>query len=143
MHKTFRRHQRHLVYDQLTFCVHGEISFDFRVSDRSDLISNISGQFHRLVTNKSSHRTSCRPATLLKKRLWDRCFPVNFAKLLRTTFLQEHLWWLLFNEKTIGNLSKYAMILKELTKNLSNVLSGNLLRAIKKFQNVCQIFLLS
>ena len=29
-----------------------------------------------------------RPATLLKKRLWNRCFPVNFAKLLRTPFLQ-------------------------------------------------------
>ena len=30
-----------------------------------------------------------RPATFLKKRFWDRCFPVNFAKLLRTTFLQN------------------------------------------------------
>ena len=30
-----------------------------------------------------------RPATLLKKRLWHRCFPVNFAKFLRTTFLQN------------------------------------------------------
>ena len=28
-----------------------------------------------------------RPATLLKKRLWHRCFPVNFAKILRTSFL--------------------------------------------------------
>ena len=27
-----------------------------------------------------------RPATLLKKRLWHRCFPVNFAKFLRTPF---------------------------------------------------------
>ena len=25
-----------------------------------------------------------RPAILLKKRLWHRCFPVNFAKFLRT-----------------------------------------------------------
>ena len=25
-----------------------------------------------------------RPATLLKKRLWHRCFPVHFAKFLRT-----------------------------------------------------------
>ena len=33
-----------------------------------------------------------RPATLLKKRLWHRCFPVNFAKFLRTPFLIEHLW---------------------------------------------------
>ena len=29
-----------------------------------------------------------RPATLLKKRLWPRCFPVNFGKFLRTYFLQ-------------------------------------------------------
>ena len=33
-----------------------------------------------------------RPATLLKKRLWDRCFPVNFVKFLRTPFYIEHLW---------------------------------------------------
>ena len=35
-----------------------------------------------------------RPATLLKKRLWQRCFPVNFAKFLRT-LVTEHLRWLL------------------------------------------------
>ena len=35
-----------------------------------------------------------RPAALLKKRLWHRCFPVNFAKFLRTPFLTEHLRWL-------------------------------------------------
>ena len=38
-----------------------------------------------------------RPATLLKKRLWHWCFPVNFAKFLRTPFFTEHLWWLLLN----------------------------------------------
>ena len=37
---------------------------------------------------------SLRLATLLKKRLWHRFFPVNFAKFLRTLFLTEHLWWL-------------------------------------------------
>ena len=36
-----------------------------------------------------------KPATLLKKRHWHRCFPVNFAKFLRTPFLTEHLRWLL------------------------------------------------
>ena len=36
-----------------------------------------------------------RPATLFKKKLWHRCFLVNFVKLLRTPFLTEHLWWLL------------------------------------------------
>ena len=37
------------------------------------------------------------PATLLKKRLWHRCFPVNFANFLnfQNTFFMEHLWWLL------------------------------------------------
>ena len=30
-----------------------------------------------------------RPATLLKKRLWHKFFPVNFAKFLRITFLQN------------------------------------------------------
>ena len=28
-------------------------------------------------------------ATLLKKRLWHICFPVNFAKFQRTPFLQN------------------------------------------------------
>ena len=27
-----------------------------------------------------------RPATLFKKRLWHKCFPVNFPKFLRTLF---------------------------------------------------------
>ena len=35
------------------------------------------------------------PATLLKKRLWHRYFPVNFAIFLRTPFFIEQLWWLL------------------------------------------------
>ena len=36
-----------------------------------------------------------RSATLFKKRFWHRCFPLNFAKFLRTSFLKEHLRWLL------------------------------------------------
>ena len=34
---------------------------------------------------------------LIKKRLQRRCFHVKFAKLLRTAFFTEHLWWLLLN----------------------------------------------
>ena len=33
-----------------------------------------------------------RPGTLLKKRLWHWCFPENFAKFLRTLFLQNTSW---------------------------------------------------
>ena len=29
------------------------------------------------------------PATLLKKKLWYRCFPANFGKFLRAPFLQN------------------------------------------------------
>ena len=35
---------------------------------------------------RCSMKKDLRPATLLKKRRWQRCFPVNFAKLLRTPF---------------------------------------------------------
>ena len=39
------------------------------------------------------------PGTLLKMRLWHRCFPVNFAKFLRTTlcgcFLNKAYYYIL------------------------------------------------
>ena len=40
----------------------------------------------RVFFNKVS---GLSPATLLKKRLWNRCFPVNFVRFLRTPFLQN------------------------------------------------------
>ena len=42
-----------------------------------------------------------RPATLLKKRRWHRYFPVNFAKFLRTTFLQNFSVRLLLQLKSL------------------------------------------
>ena len=36
-----------------------------------------------------------RLATLLKRRLCRNCFPMNFAKILRTPIFKEHLRWLL------------------------------------------------
>ena len=39
--------------------------------------------------------TGLRPAILLKKRLWHRCFPMNFVKFSRTPFYVGHLWRLL------------------------------------------------
>ena len=54
-----------------------------------------------------------------KKRLWHRCFPVNFAKFLRTSFLTEHLRWLLLTFQSESTLyssrttcSKQAQYLK-------------------------------
>ena len=41
-----------------------------------------------------------QPATLLKYRLWHRCFPVDFGKFLRTPFLQNTSWWVLLRLET-------------------------------------------
>ena len=38
-----------------------------------------------------------RPVTLLKKRPWHWCFPMNFTKFLGTPFYIEHLWWMLLH----------------------------------------------
>ena len=46
----------------------------------------------RLFFNKVA---GLRPATSLKKRLWHRCFPMNFVKFSITTFFKKHIWWLL------------------------------------------------
>ena len=50
------------------------------------------------------------PATLLKKRLWHRCFPVNFAQFPKTPFLQNTSGRLLLsflpNVKIIGDKHK-------------------------------------
>ena len=48
--------------------------------------------FQRIIFNKVARLS---PAVLLKKRLWHMCFPVNFAKFLRTPLFTEHLRWLL------------------------------------------------
>ena len=45
-----------------------------------------------------------KPATLLKKRHWHRCFPQNFAKFLRTPFFREHLWGQLLSINCISNI---------------------------------------
>ena len=49
--------------------------------------------------------------TLLKKSLWQGCFPVNFAKFLRMPFFTVHLRWLLMDFYTNGTLTndKYWM----------------------------------
>ena len=62
---------------------------------------------HSLFFNKVA---VLRPATLLKNRLWHRCFSVNFVKFLRTPFCIEHLWWLLLacNPFPVYLLSKHV-----------------------------------
>ena len=69
--------------------------------------------FHKVV--------GLRTATLLKKRLWHRCFSVNFAKFLKTPFFTEHLQGLLLSRSSqskmffeIGVLKNFATFTEEL-----------------------------
>ena len=43
-----------------------------------------------LKISQNSYENNC--PTLLKTKLWDSRFPLNFAKFLRTLFFMEHLW---------------------------------------------------
>ena len=59
----------------------------------------LSLKLRKTVVQRCSVKKMLRPATLLKSRLWHRCFSVNFVKILRTRFFIEHLRRLLLEEK--------------------------------------------
>ena len=63
------------------------------------------------LENSQIHRKTPVSETLLKKSLWHSCFPVNFAKFLRTLFLTEHLRWLLL--ETQKQISQEELIAKD------------------------------
>ena len=49
---------------------------------------------------------------LLKKRLWQRCFPVNFGKFLRTRFLQKppgDCFWISFWVTIVWHCIQYTL----------------------------------
>ena len=56
------------------------------------------------------YRSSQRPqaSTLLKKKLWRRCFSVNFTKFLRTPFIQNTSGQLLLPLATLNDLASVA-----------------------------------
>ena len=51
-------------------------------------------------------------ATSLKKRLWHRCFPVNFAKFLRTPILQNSSGQLLLSINVFNYFNFYFLRIK-------------------------------
>ena len=55
---------------------------------KEDLAQELSCEFRKISKKFFSYKK-------VEKTLQHRCFPVNFEKLLRTTFLAEHLLWLL------------------------------------------------
>ena len=65
------------------------------------------------VLKKAVLQKSLRPATLLKKRFPRNCFPVNFAKCLRTPFLQTTSGRLLLYQQTNRTVQQFSgMIIK-------------------------------
>ena len=66
----------------------------FNFIKKENLAKVFSCEFCEISKNTFCYRTP-QPATLLKKTLWHRCFPVNFTKFLRTLFDTEHIRWLL------------------------------------------------
>ena len=60
-----------------------------------------------------------RPATLLKKRLWHWCFPVDFAKFLGRPYFPEHLRWLHLMKVTLNSIRENAETQKTIFPNKS------------------------
>ena len=77
-------------------------------------------------SQNSEENTCARASFLLKLPAEARYFPVNFAKLLRTTFFIECLWLLL---------------LVVATKHFKNSFSNNLHHQIFFFSHVCILHL--
>ena len=87
-----------LSFKKITSCIYLLLTLSKYLSV---IVSNIvllrSVFSRRLAVNysrKTLHRRCLidmvfRPETVLKKTLWRRCFPVNFAKFRRTPFLQN------------------------------------------------------
>ena len=67
-----------------------------------------------------------RPATLLKKRLWHRCFRVNFAKFLRQPFLQNTFGRLLLYSRKISWFECFINLTGHHTTNRSSLFKSGI-----------------
>ena len=85
----------------------------------------------RKIAKFTAKHLCLRPATLLKKRLWHRCFPVNFAKFLRLPFLQNSSKPLLLYSETFW---KKKIILHDLFGKKEIIFCS-----LSVFQNFTQI----
>ena len=62
------------------------------------------------ISQNSQENTCVRVSFLIKlQSLWHRCFPVNFAKFLRTPFFTEYLRWL-----PLGNSLPFTILQSEI-----------------------------
>ena len=96
-----------------------------------------------LLEISQNSQENTRPATLLKKRPWHRCFPVNFEKFLRTPFLQNTSGRLLLNffldlvkKLRINFLKQKKMYKRNSFKNINYFFPRGVIKI--KFFNRCR-----
>ena len=85
--------------DQLLWVMHFKIIYTIytiiytachqRCSAKKGVLKNFTKFTRKHLCQSLTFNKVARPATLFKKGLWHRSFPVNFAKFLRTLFLQN------------------------------------------------------
>ena len=84
-------------------------------------------------------RSSLRPATLLKKRLWYKCFPVNFAKISKNTIFYRTPTVAAFEheKKELKELSKLVFhIYKYINLSFTQISSSNIRYYIEFIQKM-------
>ena len=65
------------------------------VSEKTALPTNQPTNYYQ---QHQSYRTLLTPVQ--KKRLWQRCFPVNFGKISKKTFFTEQPLWTIASDTT-------------------------------------------
>ena len=83
---------------KISFIIYTEMGFRLyhylNVIEAATRRCSVKKMFLKVLQNWQENTWSeSRPATLVKKRLWHRYFPVNFTKFLRTPFLTKHFRW--------------------------------------------------
>ena len=75
-----------------------------------------------------------RPATLLKERLWHKGFSVNFAKFLRTPFLQNTTASVLYDVQRLGTPTAALEKTFAVGKSVSIIVCRNILSNFREHQ---------
>ena len=79
-----------------SICQHNQHNIS-ATQERENILINYKSAVFKTISSLSrvqdkrskTTETGLRPASLLKKRLWHRCFSVNFGKFLKTPFLHR------------------------------------------------------
>ena len=75
---------------------------DCNLSQENTILEKLQGGRGVKLTHLSLFRVNkfagLKAYSFIKKILQHKCFPVKFAKFLRTPFLTEHLEWLLLDQ---------------------------------------------